>query len=1310
MTTTLVKRPARIAPPAVPTDPVRIAEPPKLQQQPPASMSASMVVMPIISGCGSLLVAVTNPDKPLFAVAGLLLLVGSVGVGAIMIIGQRTGPRRQKREARERYLDYIEDLRRDLRDTIDLQREDGAWRHPDPVRLLDVARIPSRRWERRPADPDFLLLRAGYGDRPIATPLVQTDEFSPLSETDPVCAEAARQLEHRYSMLHDQPVAVRINGVISVVGDRTTGRRLARALVAQLLAFHAPEDVRLAIVRDERHEASWDWAKWLPHTQSPSTMDGELPARLIASSVAALADALQPEIEARLNVLQRRRGQASSATHPLIVLIDGENLTTVRGLEPSDRSVTLKDLGIHLIALLGSRREEPESVDLRITVSEDGQAEVPSGDTFTVDDVPDGQLPAMARLLAPLRLVAEESAESLTETIGLPEILGVPDVATLDAKQTWRPRALREFLRVPIGISGDARPIMLDFKESAHGGMGPHGMVVGATGSGKSEMLRTLVSSLVINHSPDRLALLLVDFKGGATFAGMRELPHIAGMITNLQDDLTLVDRMRDALYGEMQRRQEILKEAGNLPNVTAYQAMRDEGHPLEPLPELLVIIDEFSELLTAKPDFAELFVAVGRIGRSIGVHLLLATQRLEMGKIRGLESHLSYRICLRTFSEAESRDTIGTADAYHLPPEPGSGFLKVDTTIFERFKAALVSAPYEPPEDAPKRYVPVVPYLAVNGVGAWIAAMSEGVQGPGELMAAPAKAGATTVLDVIVKQLASAGGQPVRPVWLDPLPEAVSLDRVQDPTAGAVPGTVSALIGLVDDPAAQRQFPMEWDFTRGGGNLVVAGAPQSGKSTLLRTMICSMALRYAPGEVAFYCIDYGGGGLGPLEELPHVAAVASRVDPERIRRVVGEVASAVEQREEVFRRYGLDSVAALRTARANGEVPAEVPADIFLVVDGWGSFREEHEPLEAVIGEIAARGLNYGVHVIVSIAQTMQIRLRMQAAFGGRIDLRLNDPFDSAFDRKIMERISKDTPGRALVEGDLMAHVALPRIDGEVAVGDLGAAQARLVEVVRERWPETAVPVVRSLPAVFEWSSLPPVQPGDTAIPIGISERDLAPAAVSLGGSDPHLLVYGDGETGKTNLLRVLLRGAMATATPDQLGIVVVDYRRTLLDVVPPEYLLAYCTAQQQTAAVAAEIAGSLRQRVPGPDVTSEQLRARNWWKGLEVLFVVDDYDLVAASTGNPLDPLVEYVPQSRDLGMHLVVARRTGGISRALFEPLLQRMNDIGTPGLLFSGDRMEGRLVNGIASQRLPVGRALYAGRGGTASQVQVAHLPD
>ncbi len=1313
-----MKRPARLTPPEVPGEPIEVAAPPKQQQHQPAAASAGIFLMPMMAGASALTMVFTAKDRPLIAVIGVLFFIGIIGFAVVMVLGQRGSARRQMREARERYLDYIEELRRRLRRTIGLQKASGAWRHPAPERLLDLARLHARRWERRAGDPDFLVVRIGVGDQPTATRLVTTADEGPLNEFDPVCLEASRQLRARYAVLREQPVCLELAriGVLSVVGDRTTGRQLARALVAQLVALHSPEDVRLGLVRAEQHARAWEWLKWLPHAQHPAAMDGEVPARLVATGVPALAELLRTEIDARLDGWQRRRGKPATGQRHLVVLVDGEQLSSVLGLDSQPGQPGLAELGIHVVMLLGNRREEPERVDQRVRVTPDGQAQldvpvrggrpgqvappVEGGTVARVDDVPDGLLPALARELAPLRLLAEESDDRLTATIGLAEVLGVADPGRIDPLATWRPKPFRDFLRTPIGVGADGRPVILDLKESAHAGMGPHGLIVGATGSGKSEMLRTLVCSLVVNQSPERLALMLVDFKGGATFAGLADLPHVAGMITNLADDLDLVDRMRDALFGEMQRRQEILKQAGNLPNVIAYEELRESGQPLEPLPHLLVIVDEFSELLTAKPDFADLFVAIGRIGRSIGVHLLLATQRLETGKIRGLESHLSYRIGLRTFSAAESQEAIGVSDAYHLPPEPGSGYLKVDTTVFERFKAALVSSPYRPADDVPTTAVPAVPYVSLNGLGSWLAANRDGGAGP-----RPAPPGERTVLDVMVERMAHAPVEKVRRVWLEPLPPVLPLDRAQDPQVRGQGGSVSAVLGLVDEPAKQRVFPLEWDFTGGGGNLMVVGAPQSGKSTLLRTLVTSLALRYPPGEVAFYCVDYGGGSLAPLERLPHVAGVAPRVDGERVSRVVSEVLSLLDSREQLFREYGLDSVAALRQARLAGRVPAEIPGDVFFVVDGWGSFREDFETLEFTLGDAATRASNYGVHFVVTVTQTMQIRMRMQAAFGGRIELRLNDPYDSAFDRREMQRISKETPGRGLVEPGLHFQAAVPRIDGGDSLDDLSAAQRSLLRAIGERWPKGAVREVQILPTRHPASELPPVDPSGTGVPVGISERDLAPVGVDLEGPEPHLLVYGDGESGKTNLLQLLLDGYVKLRTPDRLGIVLVDYRRTLLDVVRKEYLLAYCTGPQQTAAVATEIAGSLKQRIPGPDVTSEQLRDRSWWTGLDVLFVVDDYDLVATQTGNPLLGLLPYLPQARDLGLHLVLSRRTGGMARALVDPVIQTLNDLSTPGFMFSGDRTEGRLVNGVASQRLPVGRALYASRGG-AQLVQVA----
>jgi len=1315
VTTTLVKRPARIAPPAVPTDQITIADPPTQQQTPPAGAGATMILMPVMSGAGSLIVALTNRGNAIAAIGGMIFLVGSIMVGAIMIISQRSGPKRLLREGRERYLDYVEDLRHNLRETIAAQKNSAAWRHPLPGMLPDIARTNARRWERRRTDSDYLIARIGMGDQPIAAALALMADTGPLNQFDPVCLDAALNLQNRYSVLHDQPVTVDLKqlSVLSVIGDRYVERELATAIAVQLVTFHSPSDLSVGIVRADDRSDDWEWTKWLPHCQAATMMDGDVPARLITTSVPAMAELLAAEFERRLTERARSRGRAADPRNRLVIFVDGEGLGTVWGLESPDSTVTLAELGIHVVMLLSDRREEPEVVDDRIEVRSDYVATQASrASAFAVDVIPEGLPVLLARQLSPLRISLEDrsSDDSLEATVGLAEILGVSDPATLDATVTWRKRSLRDLLRVPIGIGANGGVVLLDLKESAHGGMGPHGMVVGATGSGKSEMLRTLVSSLVISHGPDRLALMLVDFKGGATFAAMEDIPHLAGMITNLQDDLTLVDRMRDALFGEMQRRQEILKQAGNLPNVTAYQELIDSGQELEPLPHLLVIIDEFSELLTAKPDFAELFVAIGRIGRSIGVHLLLATQKLEMGKIRGLESHLSYRISLRTFSETESRDAIGVPDAYHLPPEPGSGYLKVDTTVFERFKAALVSSPYTPPSEGPKTEVPAVPYLAVNGLGAWIAqrnAEAEAAAAADDTSGRISKKSERSVLDVVCERLVAPGAAAVRPVWLDPLPSQLPLDSVLDPEAVGDPGTVKGVLGLVDEPAKQRQFALEWDFAGAQGNVMVVGAPQSGKSVLVRTLIASLCLRYAPGDVVFYCLDFGGGTLRGLADAPHIATVTPRTDPERVNRTVNDVLTQLEGRDAMFREHGVSSIEEFRRAKATGRITASAPNDIFLVVDGWGSFREEYDSLDYTVADIAARGLNYGVHVVITVSQSMEVRMRMQPAFGGRVELRLNDTFDTDFGRAIAEQVTKEHPGRGAVEPGLIFQGALPRVDSGASADDLSEAQQQLIAALAEKWPDSAVARVRVLPEQVKLSELPPVEPEYPEIPVGVLDRNLRAASVDLlGGSSPHLLVFGDGETGKTNLLKVLLKGYMSLKSPEELGIVLVDNRRTLLDVVPQEYLLAYSTDNEQTLAVSTEIAGSLRKRLPGKDVTSQQLRERSWWKGLEVLFVVDDYDLVSTSTGNPLSPLIDYFAQGMDLGFHFVLSRRMGGFARAQFEPMVQRLTDLSVPGFIFSGDRMEGRVIGGVTAARLPVGRALYANRNGLAGQVQTA----
>ncbi|GDY57097.1 hypothetical protein SVIO_077200 [Streptomyces violaceusniger] len=488
-----------------------------------------------------------------------------------------------------------------------------------------------------------------------------------MDELEPLTAGAMQRFLATQGSLDNLPMAVSLRAfyhmTVSGVPEQVHG--IARALIAQLATLHSPEDLVIATVASRGAAEQWEWTKWLPHAQVPGSFDGAGTRRLFGDSLAEVEELLRGRLEGRTRF--SREGQPLLDQPHLVLVLDG-------AMVPPDSAFAAPEglQGVTVIEIVSGELDEPRG-GLSIVVRS-GKLQLESqvaGYDGTPDTLSVEAAEALARQLAPLRMGGDDDDEPLLANLDFTELLGLGDAGSVDVSRTWRPRSLAERLRVPIGVSEDGSPVMLDLKEAAQDGMGPHGLCVGATGSGKSELLRTLVLGLAVTHSSETLNFVLADFKGGATFAGMSELPHVAAVITNLADDLTLVDRMRDSITGELQRRQELLRSAGNYANIHDYEKARAAGAPLEPLASLVLVIDEFSELLTAKPDFIEMFIQIGRIGRSLGVHLLLASQRLEEGRLRGLETYLSYRIGLRTFSAAESRTALGVPDAYHLPRCP---------------------------------------------------------------------------------------------------------------------------------------------------------------------------------------------------------------------------------------------------------------------------------------------------------------------------------------------------------------------------------------------------------------------------------------------------------------------------------------------------------------------------------------------------------------------------------------------------------------------------------------------------------------
>lgn len=921
---------------------------------------------------------------------------------------------------------------------------------------------------------------------------------------------------------------------------------------------------------------------------------------------------------------------------------------------------------------------------------------------------------ALARQLAPLRMATGgDDDEPLLANLEFTDLLNLGDAASVDTQRTWRPRSLAERLRVPIGVGEDGRPVMLDLKEVAQEGMGPHGLCVGATGSGKSELLRTLVLGLAVTHSSETLNFVLADFKGGATFAGMAQMPHVAAVITNLADDLTLVDRMGDSIRGELNRRQEMLRDAGNYANIHDYEKARAAGAALQPIPSLVLVIDEFSELLTAKPDFIEMFVQIGRIGRSLGVHLLLASQRLEEGRLRGLETYLSYRVGLRTFSAAESRAAIGVPDAYELPNVPGSGLLKFGTGEMVRFKAAYVSGVYR---SGTQRASLGGGPLPVDRRPVLFTAAEVPVQYapvPQQRPSAPDgpevdDALADTVLDVIVRRL-EAQGPAAHQVWLPPLDSPPSLDGLlpgltavqgrgltQPDYEGA--GRLVVPAGLVDKPYEQRRDPLWVDFSGAAGHMQILGGPQSGKSTLLRTLISAFALTHTPYEVQFYGLDFGGGGMSAVAGLPHVGGVASRLDPERVRRTVAEVYGVLTRREEYFRSSGISSIAEFRARRARGDISVtDQPwGDVFLVIDGWGNFRADYEAMDQVILDIASRGLGYGIHLILTASRSMEVRANLKDHLMNRLELRLGDTMDSELDRKVAANVPVGVPGRGQAPQKLHFMAAVPRIDGLTSDTDLADATAALATEVSRHWQAPGAPEVRLLPREFPSEQLPP---GDRfprrGVAFALDEDNLEPVFVDF-EQDPFFLVFGESESGKSNLLRLLIKQVTERYSGDEAKLFVIDNRRALLDVTPSSHLAEYIPMSNAMDHHVSALAGLMERRTPTADVTAQQLRDRSWWSGPTVFVVIDDYDLVATSSGNPLAGLTELLPFARDVGVRFIIARSTAGAGRASYEAFMQRVKELGAQGVVLAGDPGEGDLLGGVRPRPMPAGRGVFVSR--------------
>jgi S-DNA-T family DNA segregation ATPase FtsK/SpoIIIE len=864
----------------------------------------------------------------------------------VMLLGSYLSDHRHGRKSYARQLaEYREHKARvdqDAREAAEAERLRRRHDCPDPAAVLSIAAGPRRRlWERRRTDPDYLLLRAGTADLPSAVEL-----------TDPAADEHRRR---RCWLIPDAPVTIPLpeRAVVGVAGPTDVSRAAGRCLVAQIAVLHSPQDVQICILTDSTGRDAWAWARWLPHCRPAEAQNC---AALIGNdpeTVAARIAELQAIITARRKALRDQGASQDRFGHDIVVVFDGSR--KLRSL-PGAIGI-LREGGqacVYCICLDAEERLLPAECQAVAVAGPDGtlvvqQMSQPAVGPVRPEHVTADWAERVARSIAPVRDVGDdEDAAGLPQACRLLDVLGLepPDAMAIAAR--WQAGG-----RSTTAVVGECYDGSFGIDLARDG---PHALIAGTTGAGKSELLQTLIASLACANRPDAMAFVLVDYKGGSAFKDCVHLPHVTGMVTDL--DAHLTRRALASLSAELTRRERILAAAG-AKDIEDYTALAGrEGR--EPLPRLVIVIDEFASLVRDLPDFVTGLVSIAQRGRSLGIHLILATQRPSGAVSADIRANTNLRIALRVTDAAESADVIEAPDAAYISRgTPGRAYVRLGHASLVPFQAGRIGG---------RR-----PGSRASAERPWVTPVDWTSLGRPEPRRPPTRSHAgeeVTDLTVLVEQIrrtvAALRIPSQHSPWLPPLPWALLLRDL--PSAGTrYPGRTHADLpfGMIDLPGLQRQRPAVLSLDT-FGHLMAAGAPRSGRSQLLRTIAASIAAGCSAADVHLYGIDCGNGALLPVADLPHCGAVVTRTQPERAARLLGRLAAELTRRQDLLAEGGFASIAEQRAAARRG-----LP-HIIVLLDRWEGFtttlgEANGGALTDVITQILSEGASAGVHLIMA-------------------------------------------------------------------------------------------------------------------------------------------------------------------------------------------------------------------------------------------------------------------------------------------------------------------------------------------------------
>ena len=1100
-----------------------LINPPGAEPQKPSDELLKLIMPPLIMVGVTLLITIFQP-RGLYIIATVSMSVVSVIFSVQGFFKNRKKYKEDKKERVELYHLYLKDKAKDLEQLSRKQRE-GMFYHFPAIEDLTkmVKRYDSRIYEKTPLHFDFLAYRLGLGKVPTSYELKYGQEER--SGKKDALEEEGYALFQAHQKIDNLPIVASLNrGPVGYVGPRPIVLEQLQLLVAQLAVFHSYHDLTIIPIIPEEEKESWDWMRWLPHA---TLQDMNVRSFVYNQRTRdQVLNSLNQILKLRKAQKEEEKANDTKIFHPhYVVLITDETLILDHVIMEFFREDPT-ELGCSIIYVADVLSSLSENIQTVISIKDRNQGQLLLQEgvlrelDFQLDHFPEGyDKEAISRGLAPLKHI-QQLKSSIPDSVTFLEMYQAETFNDLKVLSRWESHAPYQSLAVPIGLRGKDDLVYLNLHEKAHG---PHGLIAGTTGSGKSETIQSYILSLAVNFHPHDVAFLLIDYKGGGMANLFKDLPHLLGTITNLDGAQSM--RALASINAEIHRRERLFGQYG-VNHINQYQKKFKLGEATEPLPHLFLISDEFAELKVNQPDFIKELVSIARVGRSLGVHLILATQKPSGVVDDQIWSNSRFKLALKVADRGDSMEMLRTADAAEIT-QTGRAYLQVgNNEVYELFQTAWSGADYQPEKD--QLGIEDHTIYLINELGQYEVLNQDlsGLDMAEEIKEVP------TELDVIVQEInhlhQQEGIAAVAQPWLPPLKERITLDELEKvvPIEAWQKRTApSVLIGVADIPQAQKQEAVAIDLSK-DGNILLYGSPGTGKTTFLQTAAMDLARKQSPENLTMYLLDFGTNGLAPLSQLPHVADSLLLDQTEKIQKFIRIINRELDRRKKLLSEHGVGTIALYR------EVTGKQEPTMVILMDSYESMKDEpyETDLFKLFMRISREGLSIGVHLIITASRQNNLRAQLYSNFKHQLTLPQNDISEvrGIVGATPLASTMEDIKGRALMKRDEVDVVqfALP-VAGDNDIQIINNLRDQ-VQSLKEMWTghtPAGIPMVPDelTEAAFYGREDVAALLDEGKVPLGLDLETVEP--VTWDPDLSNLLYLTSKESQMTNLLKQLIQ-----------------------------------------------------------------------------------------------------------------------------------------------------------------------------------------